>query len=412
MRTTNVVRAAVALAAISLLAVGCGSSSKTSTSNGSGAKSPIIVGNVGDYSGPQAGSIGGAEKVINAWADAVNAAGGINGHPIKLIVKDDGANPTTALADVKELIEQDHVVAIVGEQSGSDVQWAPVASAAGIPVIGGLSIDLPFVTNPDFFPAGTNVIATSYGGLQLAKQNHGPNFAILYCAEAPQCASATALYKGLGPVTATNIVYNSSVSATAPDYTATCQALKSSGAQSYEIGDSSEVVVRVATACAQQGVTAKQVTIDGTVTSSWLNVPALQGTLSAETDFPYVDNSVPATQAYQAAIAKYAPDLGSANGPNASYAWVAGQLFEAAVKAIPSGTGVTAASIKNGLYTLKNDTLGGLAPPLTFVQGKPTAVNCYFTLGIDNNKVTEPNGLKTTCAPDAVISGVLAKLGS
>jgi branched-chain amino acid transport system substrate-binding protein len=399
-----------AVATTCLIAAGCGSSSSNTTSSSSGgSKSAIVVGNIGDYSGPQAGSIGGAQQVIKAWAQSVNAAGGINGHPIELIVKDDAENPTTALADVKELIQQDHVVAIVGDQSGDDAQWASVASSAGVPVVGGLSIDLPFVTNPDFFPSGTNVIAATYGVIQNAKAI-GPKMALLYCAEAPQCASASTLYKALGQVVGVDLPYIASVSATAPDYTDVCQAIKNSGAQSYEIADASNVVIRVAEACAQQGVTAKQVTDDGTVTTPWLSVPALDGTVSAETDFPWTDNSVPATQAYQTAIAKYAPGLGAQNGPNASYAWVSGQLFEAAVKAIPSGSAITSASVKQGLYALHNDNLGGLAPPLTFTQGKPTAVNCWFTLGINGGKVTEPKGLNSSCAPDALISGVLSKL--
>jgi branched-chain amino acid transport system substrate-binding protein len=109
-------------------------------------------------------------------------------------------------------------------------------------------------------------------------------------------------------------------------------------------------------------------------------------------------------------VAKYAPGLGAANGPNAFYMWVAGQLLVAAVNASKSST-ITPASIKTGLYALpKGTTLGGIAPPLTFTQGQPAVINCYFTMGIKNNKFVTPNGLKTTCAPTAAVAGLLKAL--
>ena len=48
--------------------------------------------------------------------------------------------------------------------------------------------------------------------------------------------------------------------------------------------------------------------------------------------------------------------------------WASGELFKAAVDASGSGP-VTSASVKRGLYALKNETLGGLSGPLNFVPG-------------------------------------------
>jgi branched-chain amino acid transport system substrate-binding protein len=79
---------------------------------------------------------------------------------------------------------------------------------------------------------------------------------------------------------------------------------------------------------------------------------------------------------------------------------VAGKLFEAAVKAWGSSD-VTSASILVGLYKLKDETLGGLAAPLSYAEGKPHAVTCYFAVGIKDGQFTEPNGLTTECASDA-----------
>ncbi len=403
LRAAGTVLAAVGL--VAAMATACGSSDTSSAAGGS----TIVVGTIGSYSGSQSGSLAGAKTTIQMWADYVNDHGGIRGHKVKLSVKDDGGNASTAITAVKQLAGE-HAVAIVGEQSQVDPAWAPAAQQAGIPVVGGLSIDMPFLTNPDFFAAGTNIVALSYGMVSQAKKN-GPKLAMLYCAEAPQCQQVKSLYAALAPALGVQIVYTGAISATAPDYTAACQAIKQSGADSYEIGDASPVVLRVAQQCAQQGVTAKNVTEDGTVTAAWASAPAMQGVLSAEADFPFIDSSVPNSKAFQDALAHYAPNLGDQNGPTASYSWAAGLLFQKAVESAPAGP-VTADTVKNGLYSLKGETLGGIVPPLTFTRGNSGAaqVNCYFTMGIDGGKFTEPNGLKTECAPGELVSAVVAKL--
>jgi branched-chain amino acid transport system substrate-binding protein len=407
--------AAAITAALGLIA-GCGSSSTSKSAGSTGTSgstkatgTPIVIGTVGGFSGAQASSQGGVPKALQAWADAVNASGGLGGHPVQLIVKDLGDNLAGGLTAVKELVEQDHVVAIVGEQDNGDASWASYIQSTGVPVVGGLPIDLPFVQNPDFFASGTNEFAIVYGFQMLAKQN-GPKLGILYCAESPQCAGAVTLNQGIARATGLQIPVDVKISATAPDYTAVCQQLKDSGAQSYFIGDGSAIVLRVAQQCVQNGLTAKMVAEDGSVTANWASVPSLNGLMVSEDDAPWFDTSTPAMQEFHRVINKYAPNLGDLLGPNTFYSYVAGKLFEKAVAAIPSGTAITRDSIKAGLYTLHNETLGGLAPPLSFTQGQPALVNCYFTFGQSNGKFTEPNGLATSCAPDALVSAIVSSL--
>jgi branched-chain amino acid transport system substrate-binding protein len=62
-------------------------------------------------------SAAGADKVAEAWAHSVNAAGGLHGHKIRLYVEDDSTQQATAIQEVRALVEQGHVVAIVGQVS-------------------------------------------------------------------------------------------------------------------------------------------------------------------------------------------------------------------------------------------------------------------------------------------------------
>ena len=54
--------------------------------------SPILLGSVGSYTEPGEATGLPGEAPIKAWADWVNAHGGINGHPVKLFVMDDQGN--------------------------------------------------------------------------------------------------------------------------------------------------------------------------------------------------------------------------------------------------------------------------------------------------------------------------------
>jgi branched-chain amino acid transport system substrate-binding protein len=403
-----------AAAAMLLTATACssagGSSATSSASTGAAASdgSTIPIGIIGSYSGSQASSTGGVPKVAQAWAETVNAAGGLDGHKIQLFVEDDAGDPATGIQDANVLVQQDKVVAIVGDASNVDSAWAPIVEKAGVPVVGGLSLNETFLTNPDFFASGTNIIALQYGLVATAKK-FGGSIDLLYCAEAATCKEGATLTAAIAKTDGVSVPMQAPVSSTAPDYTAVCQQVKSSGAKTYDILDAGVLALRIATACEQQGVTARLVQVDSQITQSFNGSAAVNNTYAVEVDAPWFDSSTPATKAYQVAIAKYAPSLGQENGPEANYQWVAGQLFDAAVKASGSST-VTAASVKQGLYALKGATLGGLTQPLTFTKGQTPMFNCWFTMAVIGEKFALPNGLTTECAPTAVVAAIAKSL--
>ncbi len=104
-----------------------------------------------------------------------------------------------------------------------------------------------------------------------------------------------------------------------------------------------------------------------------------------------------------AALNKYDPGFTtSANyGPGATGVWASGMLFAAAAKAGNLGDNPTSAQVLQGLYALKDETLGGLAPPLTYTQGKPTTVDCWFYLGIQNQQFAPTFGTQSACGSAA-----------
>ncbi len=136
--------AAVAVVlALSLIAAACGSSSKSTSSTGTTQPAPtgtpLKIGWIGTItsatvSGPNAGKDG-----MDTWVKWTNAHGGIAGHPVQVVAyADDKADPAVGLAAVKDMVENQHVIAIVGSIAGSTQQtWAPYVLSKRIPIVSG-----------------------------------------------------------------------------------------------------------------------------------------------------------------------------------------------------------------------------------------------------------------------------------
>jgi branched-chain amino acid transport system substrate-binding protein len=141
-----VVAACTALAACSSSG---GSSSSSSKSTGpstkatapSGPKS-ITIGYVTDLSGSAASGFQTSKLGVDAYLNAINAAGGVNGIKIKYIMADTNSTPTGALTAVQKLVQQNNVFAIV-ENSSDFFGAEPYALQQGIPVVGS-GIDGPY----------------------------------------------------------------------------------------------------------------------------------------------------------------------------------------------------------------------------------------------------------------------------
>jgi branched-chain amino acid transport system substrate-binding protein len=368
----------------------------TSASSSTAKGAPMVVGSICSCSGPQAAQFGDAQKVITAWANSVNAAGGINGHPVKMISLDDGQNPATSLQDVKQLVQQDHVMAIVSDLSLVDASWAKYVTSAGVPVVGGASPETSFGQYPDFFASGGTLLTLAAGTVAAAQGRK--NLGVLYCAESPVCAQIVPLAALAGHLVGLKTTPQK-ISATAPSYAANCLALKSAGVDSLYVADNGPIAQRVVSGCAQQGYKPSIVDNVTSVTNAILTDPNWAGTKLVATDANPYDSSLPAIKTFQDAVDKYYPGLtGSAQWAyDDIYPWTGGQLFEAAAKAGNLGPTSTGADVKKALYALRNETLGGLQPPITYHPGQPAFTPCWFEEQVQSGKFATLNGDRPTC---------------
>ncbi len=92
------------------------------------AQETLKIGLTGALTGPVAGTYAPAVEGLNLYIDRVNAAGGIDGKMIELVVLDDGAEPSRAAANATRLLTQEDVVILINSSLSST--YAPTIAEA------------------------------------------------------------------------------------------------------------------------------------------------------------------------------------------------------------------------------------------------------------------------------------------
>ena len=94
---------------------------------------------------------------IKMAAEEINAAGGINGKQIELLVQDDRSDASEAATIVTKFVNQDQVHAILGEVASSrSIAAAPIAQNAKIPML------TPSSTNPEVTKKGDFIFRSCF----------------------------------------------------------------------------------------------------------------------------------------------------------------------------------------------------------------------------------------------------------
>jgi branched-chain amino acid transport system substrate-binding protein len=104
--------------------------------NNAQAEEPYKIGAIFAVTG-RASFLGEPEKkTAEMIAEQINKAGGINGHPLELIIYDDEGDATKCNVAMKKLINQDNVPVVIGPStSGTSLAIVSVADKAQIPLI-------------------------------------------------------------------------------------------------------------------------------------------------------------------------------------------------------------------------------------------------------------------------------------
>lgn len=399
MRTAQ--RFVILAVALSSIASAC--SSSTTSAPGETSASTLKVGFVCSCTGANGAAHVAAQKVYEAWVKTTNAAGGLDGHPVDLIEKDDATNPGVGVTAVKSLIAKG--VAVLVDNSDVDGAWATSVAAAKVPVIGLHPTNGPFETNQYFYPQGQTGTSTYEADVDAVRRSGATAMGVLYCAEAPACQEQVPVFKRAAQKAGVDLVYTASIAGNAPNYTAQCLAAKNARVQALFVGDASAVVARVAADCSLQDYNPTYLVPGAVVVGSLLKAAGIRDdTYFVDPNLPAFSES-PAVAAMNNAVDKYFPGLRDDHETftdGAAAAWPAGLLLAQAVKAagIASGQAPTSTAIIQGLDSLSNETLDGWAPALTFAQGHLHTVDCFFLGHISHGVEKVENGGEPICPAD------------
>ena len=134
------------------------------TASAAVAQDAYVIGLTGALTGPPSSTYAPAVDALRVYLDRLNAAGGVNGHQIKLVLEDDGAQASKAAANAKKLLTQDNAVLLINASLSST--YAPVvaeAKRAAVPLLFASSVCPKEVYPPaDAFQFCTTAFAATY----------------------------------------------------------------------------------------------------------------------------------------------------------------------------------------------------------------------------------------------------------
>lgn len=136
----------------------------------------ILIGTHIDLSGPAAAGMAMLRNGMQLRIDELNAAGGVHGRKIRLIVEDNGSQPQQAVRAVQKLIRSDNVFAILNPfGSGPNAATVKMATDAGVMVFGPWAasaiIQKVSGNSPLLFTTVQNYDSTTANGLAWALKN-------------------------------------------------------------------------------------------------------------------------------------------------------------------------------------------------------------------------------------------------
>jgi branched-chain amino acid transport system substrate-binding protein len=341
------------------------SSTTTPTTSGGPAGSTIVVGAISTLTGSIAADFDAFSPGMQAYFQAVNAAGGINGHKFAFSQNlDDGSNPSQFTQLTHTLLDQDHVFAV----GVSTFFFSPALYAqSGVPTFG-YNVSGNWNGPPNLFAAGGSIQDYDAGAAPVAwllKQTNAKSVALISYGSAitssyNACnADANNLQKA-----GIKVSYTDLSASLGGNYTPAVQKMQQTGTDFVVSCMQSSDNITLTRALQQYNLKVHQLWLNGYDQSLLSQYSSLmQGVyinvngnvpFQVTTAFPGV---YPGMQAYLAAMQKYQPHFVSSD--QALQGWESAALLGAGIQ--KAGANVTQANVIAQINSLTNFTAGGLS---------------------------------------------------
>ena len=379
-------------------------------------KSSILIGGTMDTTGVTSRPEG--IKVAEAWVAYINAKGGINGHPVELDIRDTGGDPAKAASQTTEILAKKPVL-FLSNSSSTEASQAEALIASGIPIMGvgyspalwggGIAaFKVECGPKPAPIPCAADTvfpITTTFGAVvdeQVlgAKAAGATKLAVAACAEVEACSQAGPVFEATTKAEGLEVGGTTKVSSTATDYSAECIKWIADGVDFIQISGGRSLATGLVASCTDQGYTGIWGASAGSVSGPLLLTKGitLAGGLNG---FPWFVDDPLVTEYLDAMKASGVTDDGI-NDPSSTALWSVLQLFAKANASLVDEP--TASDTLANMYTIKDETLGGLIAPTTFSKGQPGPSknrNCFWPYILKDGKMTNPlGGLTIQCSPE------------
>ena len=334
---------AVVAATLAVVLAACSNSTSSSSAGGSGApgvtSNSIVVGSIADITGPLSSDFAPEVDGVKAYFAMVNAQGGIDGRKLNLAYqRDDQGSSTTDLTVAQQLVEQDHVFAIVGVGTPF-FGGATYLAHQGVPTFG-YQVSSDWSDGPSLYGAYGSFLDFSTGEMSdayVAKALHATSVGVVAYG-VPQSADACqAAISGFG-LFGVNVGYQDLAFGFGTDPTADVLAMRSHHVDMVFTCLDVSGNVAFARSVAQNSLSAKQIWLNGYDRSTLQQYASLMNGVTLEvqhvpfeaaTAFPGV---YPGMDTYLNAMSKYEPQ--STYNETALDGWINVAQFVAGLRAV------------------------------------------------------------------------------
>jgi ABC-type branched-subunit amino acid transport system substrate-binding protein len=288
----------------------------------------------------------------------INKSGGIDGHPIRLSVCNDGADPNQAAACARSAVANKDV-AVIGGQSNFADNITPVLSAAHIPWVGNGVNSPSDGTSSVSFPSEGSVLTLALGTAKEAVATGCKKLGVVVLDYSTAIAAAKVMEEGMKALGGSYTDVQVPVTGVA-NYSSQIATLNSAGAKCLSEILPPTAFPQFVQANAQSG-TPLPIVLPSSDASGLSTIGTAGNGIHLVSDFYYPSD--PSAKALRAWVSKNAPgvtvapgDLGTLSG---TYVLQAGLQ-----KAAASGA-ITSSSVLSALGSLTNVKGLGVTPPIS-----------------------------------------------
>lgn len=364
--------AAAGIAAVLCVSAAACSSSSNSGSAGSASVSASTAAKLSPYEletvQDQAGSnpqyvAAGTQAAISA----INASGGVNGHPIVLTTCSTNNDPNVAAQCARSAVANPKVVAFTDDSTSFSAQIDAVLATAGVPLIGGIPFSAGDFTSKIAFNSNPGALGTPAEAIMVIKQLGGKKIGAPYV-DVPAGAGIKPLLEAIaGPLGGT-VVGSVPIAINAGDVTPEAASVASAHPDGIIDALLTPQMVQFIKAYRQQGGSTPFV-----VGTNEISATTAQSQLSGVNSKLYAagwfDLNSAGYKQYLSEMQKYQPKGLADNTDLTAAAWLGIHMFAMAAEkanAASKGAALTRSELLSTMNSWSDFSLGGMTPPIDF----------------------------------------------